>query len=171
MIEFNIDNYLRISLTDVILVCISTALIIFFAKHFFWDKLMELVKKRQDFVQGNIDASVQLKEEAQKTKDQYDEKMKSAGMEAHQILESARAHAGEEKDKILKDAQAQAVRLKEQASEEIERDKRKAEKEMKTAISEVAIAAARELVQKEMDETVQKQFVDEFIDQAGDKKW
>ena len=171
MIEFNIDNYLRISLTDVILVCISTALIIFFAKHFFWDKLMGLIKKRQDFVQGNIDASVQLKEEAQKTKNQYDEKMKSAGMEAHQILESARAHAGEEKDKILKDAQVQATRLKEQASEEIERDKRKAEKEMKTAISEVAIAAARELVQKEMDETVQKQFVDEFIDQAGDKKW
>ena len=171
MIEFNIDNYLRISLTDVILVCISTALIIFFAKHFFWDKLLNFIKKRQDFVQGNIDASVQLKEEAQKTKDQYDEKMKSAGQEAHAILESARAHAGEEKDKILKDAQSQAARLKEQASEEIERDKRKAEKEMKTAISEVAIAAARELVQKEMDEDVQKQFVDEFIEQAGDKKW
>ena len=171
MIEFNIDNYLRISLTDVILVCISTALIILFAKHFFWDKLMNLIQKRQEFVQGNIDASVQLKEEAQKTKDQYDEKMKAAGQEAHEILESARAHAGEEKDKILKDAQAQAVRLKEQASQEIERDKRKAEKEMKTAISEVAIAAARELVQKEMDEDVQKQFVDEFIEQAGDKKW
>lgn len=171
MIDFNIDNYLRISLTDVILVCISTALIIFFAKHFFWDKLMNLIQKRQEFVQDNIDASVQLKEEAQKTKEQYDEKMKEAGQEAHQILENARAHAGEEKDKILKDAQAQAVRLKEQASQEIERDKRKAEKEMKTAISEVAIAAARELVQKEMDETVQKQFVDEFIEQAGDKKW
>ena len=171
MIDFNIENYLRISLTDIILVCISTALIIFFAKHFFWDKLTALIQKRQDLVQGNIDESVRLKEDAQKVKDQYDEKMKSAGKEAHEILESAKAHAGKEKDKILGEAQAQAVRLKEQAAEEIERDKRKAETEMKTAISEVAIAAARELVQKEMDEDVQKQFVSDFIKQAGDEEW
>ena len=32
MIDFNIDNYLRISLTDVVLVCISTFLIVMFAK-------------------------------------------------------------------------------------------------------------------------------------------
>ena len=171
MIDFNIENYLRISLTDIILVCISTALIIFFAKHFFWDKLTALIQKRQDLVQGNIDESVRLKEDAQKVKDQYDEKMKSAGKEAHEILESAKAHAGKEKDKILGEAQAQAVRLKEQAAEEIERDKRKAETEMKTAISEVAIAAARELVQKEMDEDVQKKFVSDFIKQAGDEEW
>ena len=171
MIDFNIDNYLRISLTDIILVCISTALIIFFAKHFFWDKLLTLIQKRKDLVQGNIDESVRLKKEAQEVRDQYDEKMKSAGKEAHEILESAKASAGKEKEKILEEAQNQANRLKVQAAEEIERDKRKAEKEMKTAISEVAIAAARELVQKEVDEDVQKQLVSDFIEQAGDEEW
>lgn len=44
MVDFNIDNYLRISPTDVILVLISTALIILFAKHFFWDKLTAFIK-------------------------------------------------------------------------------------------------------------------------------
>lgn len=34
-ISFNIDNYLRINLQDVIMVLVSTALIILFAKHFF----------------------------------------------------------------------------------------------------------------------------------------
>ena len=42
MIDFNIDNYLRISLTDVVLVCISTFLIVMFAKKFFWGKLLTL---------------------------------------------------------------------------------------------------------------------------------
>lgn len=49
MIDFNIDNYLRISLTDVVLVCISTFLIVMFAKKFFWDKLLTLIQKQTRF--------------------------------------------------------------------------------------------------------------------------
>ena len=52
---FNIDNYLRISLTDVVLVCISTFLIVMIAKKFFWDKLLTLISKRQALIQENID--------------------------------------------------------------------------------------------------------------------
>ena len=85
MIDFNIDNYLRISFTDVVLVCISTLLIVLFAKHFFWNKLVAFVKKRQDLIQENIDASITLKEEASQIKAQYDEKMKHAGQEAHAL--------------------------------------------------------------------------------------
>lgn len=61
MIDFNIDNYLRISLTDVVLVCISTFLIVMFAKKFFWEKLLTLIQKRQDLIQENIDSSVAIK--------------------------------------------------------------------------------------------------------------
>ena len=38
MIDFNIDNYLRISLTDVVLVCISTFLIEFYLLHLGYDQ-------------------------------------------------------------------------------------------------------------------------------------
>ena len=65
MDSFNIDNYLRISLTDVVLVCISTFLIVLIAKKFFWDKLLAYIQKRQDMIQDNIDSSVKIKEEAQ----------------------------------------------------------------------------------------------------------
>ena len=71
---FNIDNYLRISLTDVVLVCISTFLIVMIAKKFFWDKLLTLNFKRQALIQENIDSSVQLKKEAEDIKEQYVEK-------------------------------------------------------------------------------------------------
>ncbi len=102
---FNIDNYLRISLTDVVLVCISTFLIVMIAKKFFWDKLLTLISKRQALIQENIDSSVQLKKEAEDIKEQYVEKMKNAGKEAHSIIESARAEASEEKQQILQQTQ------------------------------------------------------------------
>ncbi|WP_346671113.1 F0F1 ATP synthase subunit B [Faecalicoccus acidiformans] len=171
MDSFNIDNYLRISLTDVVLVCISTFLIVLIAKKFFWDKLLAYIQKRQDLIQHNIDSSVQIKQEAQDIKDQYDEKMKNAGKEAHAILESARASAAQEKQQILEEAQHEVSRIKKQAQEDLEREKRNAQKDMKEAISSVAIEAAKKLVKKEMDEAAQKKYIDDFIDEAGSSKW
>ena len=163
MIDFNIDNYLRISLTDVVLVCISTFLIVMFAKKFFWEKLLTLIQKRQDLIQENIDSSVAIKKQAEDVKEQYEE--------AHTILVSARAHADQEKQQIIKEANDEALRIKKNANEDIERQKRDAQKEMKKAISDVALSAASQLIKKEMDEETQKQFVEDFIEQAGDKQW
>ena len=129
------------------------------------------MQKRQAIIQENIDASNQLKMEALNQKEVYDAKLKDVGKEAHSILESAKARAEEEKDEIIQNAQNQAEHIKRKAQEEIERDKRNAQKEMREAISDVAIEAAKKLVEKEMDEKIQKQFVQDFIDQAGDKEW
>lgn len=168
---FNIDNYLRISLTDVVLVLISTFLIVMFARKFFWDKLLNFIQKRQDLIQENIDSSQSLKAEAEQIKEQYDDKMKNAGKEAHEIIESAKATANEEKKQILLSAQNEAALIKEKACQYIEKEKRNAQKEMRNAISDVALQAAKQLIEKEMDEDVQKKYVDDFIDQAGDKQW
>ncbi|WP_300397295.1 F0F1 ATP synthase subunit B [Faecalicoccus sp.] len=171
MDSFNIDNYLRISLTDVLLVCISTFLIVLIAKKFFWDKLLAYIQKRQDMIQDNIDSSVKIKEEAQSIKERYDEKMKNAGKEAHAILESARASAAQEKQQILNQTQDEVVRLKKQAQEDIERDKRNAQKDMKEAIGSVALEISKKLLKKEVDEQEQKKYIDDFIDEAGSAKW
>lgn len=166
MIQFNIDNYLRISPSDVILVLISTFLIVLFAKHFFWNKILAFVKKRQDLIQANIDDSEKIKKEALDEKAVYDAKLKGAGQEAHEIIEEARATASEQKAQILQDAHQQAARINEAAKEEIEREKLAAQKDMKNAISSVALSAAEALVKSEMDDEKRQGFVAEFIDQA-----
>lgn len=168
---FTIENYLRISLTDVILVMISTILIVLIAKKFFWSKLVAFVEKRQQLVQANIDSSLALKKEAEDLKDQYDKQIKSAGQEANVILENARAQATQEKKQILSKAQQEAVLLKQKAQEDIEREKRNAQNSMKDAIGEVAVDVAKRFVADQMDEETQKKYVDDFISEAGDKSW
>ncbi|MBM6677157.1 F0F1 ATP synthase subunit B [Faecalicoccus pleomorphus] len=171
MDAFTIENYLRISLTDVILVMISTILIVLIAKKFFWSKLVAFVEKRQQLVQANIDSSLALKKEAEDLKDQYDKQIMSAGQEANVILENARAQATQEKKQILSKAQQEAVLLKQKAQEDIEREKRNAQNSMKDAIGEVAVDVAKRFVADQMDEETQKKYVDDFISEAGDKSW
>ena len=86
MIDFNVANYLRINLQDMVMTLISTVLIVLFAKHFFWDKILAFVKKRQDLIQGNIDSSEDLKKAALAQKEKYDVQMQHAGQDAHVII-------------------------------------------------------------------------------------
>ena len=170
MVDFNVANYLRINLQDMIMTLISTILIVLFAKHFFWDKILAFVKKRQDLIQGNIDSSEDLKKAALAQKEKYDVQMQHAGQDAHVIIETARANATQQKKEILDQANSEAARIKAKAQEDIDRDRLKAQDEMKEAISDVAIEAAKKLVDKEMDESTQRKFVDDFLAKAGDQQ-
>ena len=170
MVDFNVANYLRINLQDMIMTLISTILIVLFAKHFFWDKILAFVKKRQDLIQYNIDSSEDLKKAALAQKEKYDVQMQHAGQDAHVIIETARVNATQQKKEILDQANSEAARIKAKAQEDIDRDRLKAQDEMKEAISDVAIEAAKKLVDKEMDESTQRKFVDDFLAKAGDQQ-
>lgn len=54
MINFTIENYLRISWQDVILVCISSLIIVLVCRKYFWSKLLTFIEKRQQLIQNNI---------------------------------------------------------------------------------------------------------------------
>ena len=170
MVDFNVANYLRINLQDMIMTLISTILIVLFAKHFFWDKILAFVKKRQDLIQDNIDSSEDLKKAALAQKETYEVQMQHAGQDAHVIIETARVNATQQKKEILDQANSEAARIKAKAQEDIDRDRLKAQDEMKEAISDVAIEAAKKLVDKEMDESTQRKFVDDFLAKAGDQQ-
>lgn len=171
MIDFNIDNYLRISWQDVLLVCISTLLIVIFAKHFFWNKLLAFINKRQALIQDNIDASEKLRKEALAEKKQYDDQIASAGAKANEIIDLAKKEAEAQKTQILDAAKNQAQNIQRAAQEDIERDKLKAQKEMKNAITEVALAAAGAILESEIDASKQQEILDQLIDQAGEGQW
>lgn len=171
MIDFNIDNYLRISWQDVLLVCISSLIIVLVCKHFFWDKLLAFVAKRQALIQQNIDSSEKLKEEAGVLKKEYKDKMHNVGKEATKIINDARNQAEVQRKEILQSAEQQAKSIEKAAQEEIAKERLAAQDDMKEAIADVALAAASQILGREVDEQVQKDVVDQFISDAGEGKW
>lgn len=164
MIDFNIENYLRISWQDVLLVCISSLIIVLVCRKFFWSKLLAFMEKRQQLIQTNISDSEKLKAEAQSIKNEYDEKMKGAAEQASSIIDNAREQATLEKQQIIESAEQQARHIEQSAHEEIEREKLQAENDMRQAITEVAMAAASQILNEELDEKRQKKIIDDFID-------
>lgn len=171
MLDFNINNYLRLSASDVLIVCISTFLIVLAAKHFFWDKLSGFIQARQELIQNDLDSAAQEKAAALELKRQYEKQIADAHSEANAILDQAKDAAGMERKEILAKAAGEAALLKEKAAADIEREKVNARKEMKDAISDVAFEAAKRLVEKELDASGHRKYVDDFIEHAGDERW
>lgn len=170
-LNFDINAYLRLNPWDMIMVCISTLLIVCIAKHFFWDKVVGYLDARQAAIQADIDAGIQEREAGVQYKAQYEEQLAGAKHEAHELMETAKMNATQEKREILAAAREEAERVKEKARKDMEREKVAARAEMKDAIVDVAFEAAKHIVGKELDESAHKQYVDDFIEHAGEDSW
>ena len=169
--NINIDNYLRLDPVDVILVCISTLILCLVAKHFFWDVIMDYFQKRHDAIAADIAAGEEARIAGDEYKARYETQMSGVKHEAHEIIETAKKHAGEERKEIVGKAKAEAEVIKEKAMHDIEREKVQAQKEMKQTITDVAFEAAKQIVKKEIDQDTQREYVDDFIEHAGDDTW
>ena len=45
-LNFDINSYLRLDVMDILMTCISTLIIVFIAKRFFWDKVTDYLNRR-----------------------------------------------------------------------------------------------------------------------------
>ena len=170
-LDFDIYAYLRLSPSDVIIVCISTCLLVIVAKRFFWDKVLAFLDARQAAIQADIDSGAKQRSEGEAYKAEYEKQLANASKEAHELLESAKTNAAQEKREILSAAKSEADNIKTKALADIEREKTAAREEMKQAIVDVAFEAAKQIVDKEIDEQAHKRYVDDFIEHAGDETW
>ncbi len=167
----NIDDYLRINVYDAVLVLISTLLIVFIVKKFFWKYVREYLEKRQAFIQEQLDESKENLKQSEQLKAQYEEKMANAREEASKLLASAKSAASKEASEIVSKAHENANAIKEKAALEIENEKVKVREQLKEEISEVAFLAAKKIVEKELDESTHKKYVEDFIEEAGEERW
>ncbi len=167
----NIDDYLRLNLYDAILVLISTTLIVLIVKKFFWNYVREYLDKRQAFIQSQLDESEKALAQSNELKAQYEASMANVKVEANEIIANAKAEAKAEANEIVSKAKANAEAMKEKAALDIENEKVKVKEQIKEEISEVAFLAASKVVEKELDETTHKKYVDDFIKEAGEGSW
>ena len=167
----NIDDYLRINLYDAVLVLISTLLIVLIVKKFFWNYVRQYLEQRQAFIQSQLYESKAKLQESEKLKTQYEEKMANAKQEALDLISAAKNTASREAGEIVSKARDDAHAIKEKAEMEIEHEKAKVREQLKEEISEVAFLAARKIVEKELDESTHKKYVEDFIDEAGEQTW
>ena len=72
---------------------------------------------------------------------------------------------------MISEAKDTVNNMMERAQEQIESEKKKAVNEIKDEIADIALMAATNVLEKDMDSDDHHKLIDEFIDNVGDEPW
>lgn len=131
--------------------------------------MMNVMKKRQDHVDQEIDAAEKARERNEKSMEEQKKALEEARNEAYQLVENAKKSAESQGDKILAEAKEQAERTLEEARSEINNEREKAVAALRDQTAELSVMLASKLIEKELDKDQQQQEIDQFMKQVGDQ--
>ncbi|SFR62839.1 F0F1 ATP synthase subunit B [Anaeromicropila populeti] len=165
---FDLDLQL---LVDACIMAAAVFTLFFFLSNMLFNPARELLKKRQQRIQEQLDNAASEQQSALQFKAEYDTKLKEVNKEAEEILSSSRKKALKRETEIVNEAKDEAVKILDRASKEIDLEKAKVRDEMKKEMITVASAMAGKIVKSSLDEKTQNQLIDETLREMGDGTW
>ncbi|GAA0284610.1 F0F1 ATP synthase subunit B [Rhodovulum strictum] len=126
-------------------------------------KLAGMLDKRAANIQNDLDEARALREEAQSVLASYERKQKEVQEQAERIIATARTEAEAAAAKAKDDLKATIERRLAAADEQIESAKAGAVREVRDRAIAVAVAAAREVVARQMTDATNDRLVDAAI--------
>ncbi len=165
-----------INLNFLISYIINFVIILWLLSRFVWRPLMNLLDQRRQRIQDSLAEAERISKEAAQERAAFqaqlaEERQRNAAQlaeaakQGQQVREEIISAAQRERDQILTNAQREAEGLREQAVTDARRD-----------IVDLAIQAAQRVVGASMDETRQRQLVNDFLNRelelrrAGDSR-
>ena len=136
---------------------------VYLIKRFLFKPINEVLQKRQQLANQNIEEAKKAKEDAEAVKAEYESSMSNARAEAGRIIEDAKKDAGLRADEMIREAQAEASSIKAKAEADIRLERKKALNEVKDEIGSLAMDIAGKVVEKEIREDDHRALIDEFL--------
>jgi F-type H+-transporting ATPase subunit b len=148
---------------------VAFLILLLLVKRFAFGPAMSILEKRQKHIENEIESAEKSRQETLKILEEQREVLNQARDDAHEIIERARKNSENEAKGILDEAQERAKRLVEEAKSEIEREKDKAVAVLRDQFAGLSILLASKVIEKEISEQEQKETIDQFIRQVGDR--
>lgn len=137
-------------------------------KRFLFKPVNEILKKRKEMADAEIQDAVKAKGEANAMKAEYEQNMQEAKNKANDILMTAQKTAAIQSEEMLKEASAQVAAIKAKAEKDIAQEKRKAVNEIRSEIGDMAVEIAGKVIEREICEEDHEKLINDFISNVGD---
>lgn len=134
--------------------------------------IKKVIKKRGDYVEGNIKESEGKVVQANEKLDEAQKNVLQSRTEAQKIIKKAEGDAVIVKDGIINDAKVEADKQITSAREQIKLEQQKAKDDVHKEIVDVAMSASEKLLSREINDKDNDKLVSNFVDdiQKKDKK-
>lgn len=129
--------------------------------------VLKMVEEREERIEGSIRRADEARDESERLRRDYEQKMEQSRQEALDIVERARKLAEETQQNAEKSAREEADRILTRARAEIEGEKAKALAEIRGEITTLAVLAAGKVIDQVLKPEDHERLVEEFISEVG----
>ncbi len=157
-----------LTLGDALFQLITFLILLYFLRKVAWDKLVGMMKQREDHIANEITAAEQSNVEAKALVEEQKALIKEARTEAQALVESAKKIAEDQKADIVRAAQEESARLKEAARKEIVQEKEQAVVALREQVASLSVLIASKVIEKELNEKDQQKLIDDYVKQVGE---
>ncbi|MFN3604029.1 MAG: F0F1 ATP synthase subunit B [Leptonema sp. (in: bacteria)] len=134
---------------------------------FAWSKIITALDERAERIESNIKAAENLRKEAEKKFEEYQEKIANAKSEAQEILQEAKKDAEILKSDILQKAKNESEEIRRRAQKEINLAKELAVQEIHEYVIGLSLEIAKKIINKNLDMEEHKKLIEDTIQQLN----
>ena len=156
---------------SMLMILINVAILYIILKRFFWEKVRKFMLDRQAAVQDAFDSAEAINRRADEKMQNYSKRIANVEEEGREIIRKAKARADEQAKDIVENAHKEAGDIIAKAQRTIEVEREKATAEMRQEIASLALMAAEQIVEKEIETSGQEAIIDEVINNARSTGW
>lgn len=162
IIEFN---------ETIVMIWITVLVLYLILKRFFFEKVHNFMLARDGLLKESFEHADQVNAQAAEKLLDYQKRMDNAEEEGREIIKAAKLKAETLAKDITEEANKKANDMILQARKQIEGEQQQAVEEMREQIAALAIFAAEKIIERQLEQTGQDEFVQKIIEQAGMAKW
>ena len=168
---FDIDSYLRISLSDMLLVAISTLLLTAAGKVLFWDKVSAYLASRRQIMRQEMDEAMMMRAKADRLKALREQQLEEAQAKAAHIVQTAREEADALHARELVQTRREINALRAQSEAQLCALRQQEARQAAGAITDIAAAVSEKLSGKQADAALHARYVEEWLSESDDHPW
>ena len=153
-----------------LIVMIATFLLVYWIlARFVWKPLTNMMEKRRTNIEDMLSQAENDRQEAERIRLEYQEELRRAHQEAQVLIEKATKAAEVRTDEIMEQARLDAEKTKQTAFAQIETERVRALAEIQAQVADISVAVAEKILRKNLDASAQKDMIDQFIYEVGDR--
>lgn len=164
------EPFLNVDVWTMIFAWVNLLILFFVLKKILFKPIKNMIDKRQEEITNLYDDANKSKEDAKALKEDYETKLEKANEESEQIIRDATRKAQLKEEEILHEAQENAAKVLARAEEQIDMEKKQALNDIKDEVSDMAVAIASAVLERDVKEEENQEIIDNFIEGLGDKK-
>ena len=162
------ESLIGVNFWTALFVLLNTTVLFLVLKRFLFVPVMNMIKARQEEIDGMYLEANTAKEEAKALEAEYQEKLSVAAETGERMVKEAVARGQHREEEIIRQANEEASAIMTKASQDIALEKKKALNDAKDEISDIAMSIAEKEVGRELSGKDHASLVDDFIDRLGD---